>query len=155
LKQTLLDLGGEYLTYILDHLKKDAKQDLNSLIDEMRNTVAELKQPSSKLEQLKRNKIRYAEVRAKQSQLESRLNPIKQKFAFIQDDSNNDQSSTELQEEDKLKLASLEEEWNKFLKGMTEAHAVIQKNYQEHKLEMDNSIEDFKKEVLDNKSSFK
>jgi hypothetical protein len=60
-----------------------------------------------------------------------------------------------LQEEDKLKLASLEEEWNKFLKGMTEAHAVIQKNYQEHKLEMDNSIEDFKKEVLDNKSSFK
>jgi len=94
-------------------------------------------------------------VRAKQSQLESRLNPIKQKFAFIQDDSNNDQSSTELQEEDKLKLASLEEEWNKFLKGMTEAHVVIQKNYQEHKLEMDNSIEDFKKEVLDNKSSFK
>jgi hypothetical protein len=90
LKQTLLDLGGEYLTYILDHLKKDAKQDLNSLIDEMRNTVAELKQPSSKLEQLKRNKIRYAEVRAKQSQLEARLNPIKQKFAFIQDDSNND-----------------------------------------------------------------
>jgi hypothetical protein len=39
LKQTLLDLGSEYLTYILDHLKKDAKNDLNSLIDEMRNTV--------------------------------------------------------------------------------------------------------------------
>jgi hypothetical protein len=54
-----------------------------------------------------------------------------------------------------LKLASLEEEWNKFLKGMTEAHAVIQKNYSEHKLEMDNSIEDFKKEVLDNRHSFK
>ena len=50
LKQTLLDLGSEYLTYILDHLKKDAKNDLNSLIDEMRNTVSELKQPSSKLE---------------------------------------------------------------------------------------------------------
>jgi len=109
----------------LDHLKKDAKNDLNSLIDEMRNTVNELKQPSSKLEQLKRNKIRYAEVRAKQTQLEARLNPIKQKFAFIQDDSNNDSSITELSEEDKLKLASLEEEWNKFLKGMTEAHAVI------------------------------
>jgi dynein heavy chain len=54
-----------------------------------------------------------------------------------------------------LKLASLEDEWNKFLKGMTEAHAVIQKNYSEHKLEMDNSIEDFKKEVLDNRHSFK
>jgi hypothetical protein len=32
---------------------------------------------------------------------------------------------TELSEEDKAKLLSLEEEWNKFLKGMSEAHAII------------------------------
>jgi len=64
LKQTLLDLGSEYLTYILDHLKKDAKNDLNSLIDEMRNTVHELKTPAINLEQLKRNKARYQAVRA-------------------------------------------------------------------------------------------
>jgi hypothetical protein len=43
----LLEQGQEYSTYILDHLKKDAKTDLTSLIDEMRNTVNELKQPSS------------------------------------------------------------------------------------------------------------
>jgi hypothetical protein len=43
LKQSLLDQGNDYLTYIMEHLKKDAKNDLNSLIDEMRNTVAELK----------------------------------------------------------------------------------------------------------------
>jgi len=54
------------MTFILEHLKKDAKFDLNSLIDEMRTTVAELKQPSTKLEQLKRNKLRYAEIRSKQ-----------------------------------------------------------------------------------------
>lgn len=65
LKQTLLDMGLEYQTYIMEHLKKDAKNDLNSLIDEMRNTVQELKTPSTKLETLKRNKARYAEVRAK------------------------------------------------------------------------------------------
>jgi signal transduction histidine kinase len=66
LKQTLLDLGQEYQTYIMEHLKKDAKQDLNSLIDEMRNTVAELKTPSARSDILARNKARYHEVRAKQ-----------------------------------------------------------------------------------------
>lgn len=30
------------MTYIMDHLKKDAKNDLNTLIDEMRNTVFDL-----------------------------------------------------------------------------------------------------------------
>jgi hypothetical protein len=54
------------MTYILDHLKKDAKTDLNTLIDEMQQTVEELKQPSQKREQLKKNKERYNEVRAKQ-----------------------------------------------------------------------------------------
>lgn len=43
LKQALLDLGNEYMTYILEHLKKDAKTDLNTLIDEMQQTVEELK----------------------------------------------------------------------------------------------------------------
>lgn len=62
---------------------------------------------------------------------------------------------TELNEEDKLKLASLEDEWNKFIKGMAEAHAVITKNFGEHKAEMDNSIEDFKKEVQENRNNFK
>lgn len=85
----------------MDHLKKDAKTDLTSLIDEMRNTVNELKQPSSKLEQLRRNKERYAEVRAKQGQLEARLNPIRQKFAYLLDDSQNEATMTELNEEDK------------------------------------------------------
>lgn len=42
LKQKLLDIGSEFMTYIMDHLKKDAKNDLNSLIDEMRNTVFDL-----------------------------------------------------------------------------------------------------------------
>ena len=59
LKQTLLDLGQEYQTYIMEHLKKDAKQDLNSLIDEMRDTVAELKKPALRLDILKKNKARY------------------------------------------------------------------------------------------------
>lgn len=83
LKQTLLDLGNEYMTYILEHLKKDARNDLTTLIEEMHNTVEDLKLPSQKREQLKKNKERYNEVRAKQHLLEARIEPIKKKFAFI------------------------------------------------------------------------
>jgi len=54
---------------------------------------------------------------------------------------------TELSEEEKNKLASLDELWGKFLKGMTEANAVIMRDYQTLKAEMDSSIEDFKKSV--------
>jgi len=137
-------------------LKKDAKQDLNSLIDEMRDTVSELKKPATKLETLKKNRARYQEVRAKQAQLEARLNPIRLKFAYITDDANNDAASaTELSEDEKLKLSTLDEEWNKFQKGLTDANGIIMKNYQEHKLEMDNTLDDYKKEVIENKSQFK
>ena len=135
------------MTYIIEHLKKDAKTDLNTLIDEMQQTVEELKQPSQKREQLKKNKERYNEVRAKQHLLEGRIEPIKKKFAFILDDANSESTTTELSEEDKIKLASLDELWGKFLKGMTEANAVIMRDYQTLKAEMDSSIEDFKKSV--------
>jgi len=53
------------MTYILEHLKKDARNDLTTLIEEMHNTVEDLKLPSQKREQLKKNKERYNEVRAK------------------------------------------------------------------------------------------
>jgi dynein heavy chain len=139
----------------MEHLKKDAKQDLNSLIDEMRDTVTELKKPAAKLDQLKRNRARYAEVRSKMDQLQARLNPIRQKFAYITDENNNDSNITELTEEEKMKLATLDEEWQKFQKGLTDANAIIMKNYQEHKTEMDNTLDDYKKEVIENKNNFK
>jgi hypothetical protein len=53
------------------------------------------------------------------------LNPIRLKFAYITDENNNDSNITELTEDEKVKLASLDDEWNKFQKGMTEAWAVI------------------------------
>jgi hypothetical protein len=56
---------------------------LTTLIEEMHNTVEDLKLPSQKREQLKKNKERYNEVRAKQHLLEARIEPIKKKFAFI------------------------------------------------------------------------
>lgn len=62
---------------------------------------------------------------------------------------------TELSEEDKNKLASLDELWGRFLKGMQEANTVILRDYQTLKAEMDSSIEDFKKSVQENRANFK
>jgi hypothetical protein len=60
LKQTLIDIGQDYMQFIYDHLKMDAKNDLNSLIDTLRTTVHDLKQPTPKLEQLKINQDKFS-----------------------------------------------------------------------------------------------
>ena len=61
----------------------------------------------------------------------------------------------EFTEHDKILLASLDENWVKFKKGMVEANLMIQKSTIELKQEMDSSIEDFKKEVQENRVNFK
>jgi hypothetical protein len=61
---------------------------------------------------------------------------------------------TELSDEDKAKLESLDDAWSKFNDGLDEANLIIQKCYQQLKTEVDNSIEDFKKECQDNKKNF-
>ena len=53
----------------------------------------------------------------------------------------------EFSEEDKIKLAGLDEAWNKFRDGLEEANLIIQKSYAQLKTEMDHTIDDFKKEV--------
>jgi len=91
----------------------------------MQETVEELKQNCTKLEQLKRNRERYAEVRSKEHLLEARIQPIRLKFAYIMDDDKQGQV-VEFTELDKMLLASLDENWAKFKKGMNDAHTVIQ-----------------------------
>lgn len=59
-----------------------------------------------------------------------------------------------LTEEDKLKLTGLDEAWNKFKDGLNDANEIIQKSYQQLKTEMDHTIDDFKKEVQENKKNF-
>ena len=53
----------------------------------------------------------------------------------------------ELLEHDKIKLVSLDEQWNKFRDGLEDANLIIQKSYAQLKTEMDHTIDDFKKEV--------
>jgi hypothetical protein len=53
LKTRLIDGGQEYIHYILNQLVTDSKNELNQLCTLMVETVDELRQHSSKLEQLK------------------------------------------------------------------------------------------------------
>ncbi len=59
-----------------------------------------------------------------------------------------------LTEEDKNKLALLEDAWIKFRDGLEESNLIIQKSYAQLKTEMDHTIDDFKKEVQENKKNF-
>jgi len=63
------------------------------------------------------------------------------------DDGNNSNGTIELTDEDKAKLAGLDDAWAKYIKGLAEAQQIINKNYAELKAEMENTIDDFKKEV--------
>ena len=59
-----------------------------------------------------------------------------------------------MSDEDKLKLEGLDDAWNKFNEGLNDANDIIQKCYVQLKSEVDNSIEDFKKDCQDNKKKF-
>lgn len=60
----------------------------------------------------------------------------------------------DLYAEVKAKLDGLDDAWAKFQEGLEEANVIINKCYISLKTEVDNSIEDFKKECQDNKRNF-
>jgi len=121
----------------------------------MVETVEELRQHSSALPDLKRKREQLAQVRAEQSVLEAKKQPIRMKFMFIMDDANNSNGTIELTDDDKQKLNDLELNWEKYIKGLADAQQIINKNYAELKAEMENIIDDFKKEVQEKRTEFK
>jgi dynein heavy chain len=152
LKQSLIDYGQDFIQQIFHHLAKESKEDLNSLLTEFVETVEELKQPTTKLDHLKKNRAKYYAVMQKKEQMKARIEPIKSKFNFIKE---NDQDiGLELNEEENQKLEGIDEAWTKFNDGLEEAKVIIDKYTTQLKTEMDNTIEDFKKEVKDNEKNF-
>jgi hypothetical protein len=122
IKNTLLDLANKLIQQQFERLIKDAKHDLNSLLTQFTTTVEELKTPCLDYAQLKKNKDKFAEVKAKIKQLEDRKDPIRKKFQYIiEQEQDITIMSGGLTEEDKLKLNGLEEAWNKFVEGLSEA----------------------------------
>jgi dynein heavy chain len=87
--------------------------------------------------------------------LDARRDPIRKKFQYIiEQEQDITIMSGGLTEDDKLKLNGLDEAWNKFREGLEEANQIIQRSYQQLKTEMDHTIDDFKKEVQENKKNF-
>mmetsp|Transcript_20727 Transcript_20727/g.31788 ORF Transcript_20727/g.31788 Transcript_20727/m.31788 type:complete len:653 (+) Transcript_20727:3424-5382(+) len=153
LKNSLTEYGDDFIQQIFQHLIKESKEDLNNLLTEFTETIEELKTPPTKLQHLKKNKDLYNDVRGKIKVLDARRDPIKKKFQYIQEQVQ-DIGLTELSDEDKAKLEGLDDAWVKFNEGLDEANLIIQKCYALLKTEVDNSIEDFKKECQDNKKNF-
>lgn len=87
------------------------------------------------------------------AQIEARREPIKIKFNYVLTQAS-DYDISEIKDEDKQKLDTLDEAWNRFQDGLDEANIIIKKCHDQLKLEVDNSIEDFKKDCIDNKKSF-
>lgn len=64
LKTSLIDGGNEYIQYILNELVTNSKKELKDLLDGMVETVDELRQQSTKKEDLKRRREHLAQVRS-------------------------------------------------------------------------------------------
>ena len=92
----------------------------------------------------------------RRAQLQGKIEPIKKKFEFIMDDNYSDivTGTFELTEEDKALLANIDQEWKNFTLGMTEARNVIQKCLTDFKQAMEEQIEEFKREVTENREKF-
>ena len=155
IKNTLLDQANKLIQLQFERLIKDAKHDLNSLLQEFADTVEELKTPSTELAHLKKNKDKYAEVKSKIKKLDDRRDPIRKKFQYIiEQEQDITIMSGGLTEEDKQRLSTLDDAWNKFNEGLGEAYQIISKSLLSLKAEMDHTIDDFKKEVQENKRNF-
>jgi len=83
LKNSLTEYGIDFIHKIFQHLIKESKEDLNSLLTEFKVTIDELKTQPTKLQHLKKNKDLYNEVKAKLHILDAKREPIKLKFQYI------------------------------------------------------------------------
>lgn len=96
-----------------------------------------------------------ADVLAKLPQMSARRDPIKKKFIYIQElIDGNEGANIELTPEEKARLEGVDDAWTKFNDDLEKAKQIINRCHQQLKTEVDNSIEDFKKECQENKKAF-
>ena len=93
--------------------------------------------------------------------LDARRDPIKKKFEFLISEQDNDNErgggnivSIDITDEDKDKLAGLNDAWENFKVGLEEANVIIKKSFSTLKQEMDHTLDDFKKEVVEKRKEF-
>jgi hypothetical protein len=160
----LKDLGSFALDFtqtIFSHILKESREELDALLNEYKTTIQELKTPAGDQIDLKRNKDKMEEVQQKLLILDNRRDPIKKKFEFLISEQDNDNErgqgntvSIDITDEDKEKLASLDEAWEAFKIGLEDANVIIKKSFATLKSEMNNTLDDYKKEVIEKRKEF-
>jgi dynein heavy chain len=154
LKESLRDAVHLNTQTIYQHLISEAKKDLNDLIESWGEIITTLKQPANTLQLLKDNKKLLEDVKEKIPVYDQKRDPIKLKFKYIAEQEDVI-TSNDLTEEDKAKKEALDDHFQRFKDGLEEAEANIRKYTQNHKQEVDSSIEEFKKLCIDTRNNFK
>jgi hypothetical protein len=113
-------------------LIREAKKDLNDLIENWNDILTTLKQPASTLQLLKDNKKLLEEVKENIPIYDQQREPIRLKFKYIAESEENI-TTNDLTEEDKAKKEALSEHFQRFKDGLEEAEANIRKYTQNHK----------------------
>lgn len=154
LKADLIELGMQCINYIFEVLAKQSKGDLQDFLRDLQETIHELQKTCETTEQLKKNiKLKNEVIRDKEAK-KARIQPIKQKFAFLLGEDNSDFCNIELTDEEKEQLAGIDEAWNKFNKELNEAIVQIQKNYAQQKEGAEQQLEEYRRIVLENRDNF-
>ena len=157
LKTELMEQGHASITQIFGNLIKESKKELQEFLAELKDTVAELTQVCETKFQFKRNQDKWMEVNNRKGEMQGKIDPIKKKFEFIMDDNYSDigTGTFELTEQDKAALASIDQAWKDFQLGMADAKDVIRKCQADFKADMEERIDEFKREVGENREAFR
>ena len=154
LKSELIDQGNSFISSIFNELAKQSKKELSDFLKDLTDKIDELKKTCDNAEMLKRNLELKKEVLANKANLHAKIQPIKSKFHFLMSDENGEYQTVELTEQEKQDLATIDEAWKRFETGLAEASLLIQKAYAEQKQVTESQLDEFKKEIIENKDTF-
>jgi hypothetical protein len=154
LKNSLLDHVNEIQQMIFTNLVREAKRDLNSLLDEWTSINDTLRKPANEFPTLKTNKALYDDVLAKMPQYDAAREPIRIKFKFIQQ-REEDIQNNELTEDDKANLGLLDEKFQEFQDNLDECQKTIKRCQALLRKDVEDQMEDFKKDCVDLKNAFR
>jgi hypothetical protein len=126
LKSKLGDHVNEIQQMIFTNLVREAKRDLNDLLDGWVSITDQLRKPANELSTLKENKALYDQEVAKMPYYDTAREPIRIKFRFIQA-REEDIQNNELTQEDKDNLNLIDERFVEFQENLDDCQKTIKR----------------------------
>ena len=154
MKNKLGDHVNEIQQMIFTNLVREAKRDLNGLLDEWATIYETLRKPANELATLKSNKALFDDVTSRMPKYSASIEPIRIKFRFIQQ-REEDIQNNEMTQEDKDRLLQLDEKFQDFKDNLEECEKTIKRCQALLRKDVEDQMEDFKKDCVDLKSQFR